>query len=109
MSPHLILDGETFYYVGFIQEAIAPSHTNKRRAKCLDCHTRLEPGRGIYHKAYRNNGYVCLDCARINIRRSAERSGQTVGYGINAIGNLQILNAGPGRYTPDEVAEALEV
>jgi hypothetical protein len=107
MHPSLILDGDTQYYVGLIEAALVIYHTNKRRVKCLDCQAQLEPGYGIYHKAYRYNGYVCLNCARSYILVSAIRVGQTAGYVINALGNLQVLDCGIGRYTPEQVAEAL--
>ena len=63
----------------------------------------------VHHKAYRNNGYVCLACARNYIRISANRAGQTAGYVINLLGNLQVLDYGIGRYTPGQVAEALMI
>ena len=107
MPPSLILDGESYYYVGLIEAAIVIAHTNKRSASCLACQVRLEPGCGIYHKGYRQNGYVCLDCARSFIRISAIRAGQTAGYAINVLGNLQVLDCGTGRYTPEQVADAL--
>ena len=107
MPPSLILDNESYYYVGLIWAALVIFRTNKKLAKCISCQFSLEPGYGIYHKAYRNNGYVCLACARSYIRISAKRAGQTAGYMINLLGNLQVLDCGIGRYTPEQVAEAL--
>lgn len=109
MPPSLILDDESYYYVGLIWAALVIIRTNKKLAKCISCQFPLEPGYGIYHKAYRNNGYVCLACARNYIRISANRAGQTAGYVINLLGNLQVLDYGIGRYTPGQVAEALMI
>ena len=109
MPPSLILDNESYYYVGLIWAALVIFRTNKKLAKCISCQFPLEPGYGIYHKAYRNNGYVCLACARSYIRISAKRAGQTAGYMINLLGNLQVLDCGIGRYMPEQVAEALMI
>ena len=109
MPPSLILDKESYYNVGPIWAALVIIRTNKKLAKCISCQFPLEPGYGIYHKAYRNNGYVCLACARNYIRISANRAGQTAGYVINLLGNLQVLDYGIGRYTPGQVAEALMI
>ena len=109
MPPSLILDDESYYYVGLIWAALVIIRTNKKLAKCISCQFPLEPGYGIYHKTYRHNGYVCLACARNYIRISANRAGQTAGYVINLLGNLQVLDYGIGRYTPGQVAEALMI
>jgi hypothetical protein len=88
MIPALILGGISYGRVGFTGTALLVRVTNTRTVKCVDCHSNIETGQGIRYKEYRHNGFVCLDCARKNIRIAADRATEPAGYIVNATANI---------------------
>jgi len=60
MPPSLILDDESYYYVGLVWAALVIVRTNKKLAKCISCQFPLEPGYGIYQPQRKTNGFRCV-------------------------------------------------
>lgn len=103
ISYVITIGGEWYSFVQFYKWALALSKVNQRRAKCLECGGRFEPGECVHHQQYRHNGYVCIPCARKMLVKYGRQ-----GYSENILTNLQANNFQTGTWDAQTVAEALK-
>lgn len=93
-------------YIQFYKQSLQPSRTNQRMVCCMDCNEKLKAGMGIKHWQQRNNGFVCINCARGMILRHGK-----FGYIENILSNLQCCSYDhknePGVFSAENVAEHL--
>ena len=97
-------------YIQVYSAGILLGKTNQRPSKCVDCAHVLDPGDGVYRRAYRASGFLCQDCLAkfLTISTSVAKGDGDAGFRFNPLcGWFVACTLGPRQYTTSEVIEAI--
>ncbi|GJQ37581.1 MAG: hypothetical protein JETCAE01_35910 [Anaerolineaceae bacterium] len=97
-----VLDGETYQYIAFYKWALDLSKTNLRPVHCHECGSQFPVGECVYHRCYRANFFLCIDCAKNAILRYGQN-----GFGVNVLFNLVLCHYSTPKFTAEQVAASL--
>jgi len=98
----IMIDDEWYGYIAFYKWSLALRKVNQRKSKCIECEDSFEAGECVYHSQYGGNGFVCIPCARKLIIKHGD-----MGYSENILMNLQANNFQTGKWTAEQIAQAL--
>jgi hypothetical protein len=97
-------------YIRVYSASILLAKTNLRKSKCIDCTHRLEPGEGVYRRAYHANGFLCQDCLSkfLKISTYVFEGDRDAGFRLDPFFSwLVACLLGPRQFTTSEVIQAI--